>query len=119
LSIFADILFALKPRCPVCKKGRLFKRMSLATVDECAVCGAKLSLQDVGDGAAVFMIFLLGLSIVPMALAFEHFFAPPMWLHMLVWGSVALSAIAFILPMIKAYVILLQYRHRPGEWDRK
>ena len=82
------------------------------------MCHAALGKHDVGDGASVLLIFLLGFSIIPMAWAFERLVAPPMWVHMVLWGTVALGITALILPAAKAYIILLEYRHRPGEWKR-
>ena len=97
----------------MCQRGRLFKPWSVSTVDECDVCHTKLGQNDVGDGASVFLIFLLGATIVPLALLFEHFVHPPLWVHGVLWSTVALGVIAVILPTIKAYIILLEYRHRP------
>jgi len=111
-TLFDDILFCLKPRCPVCKQGRLFKPWSVMAVDECEVCHEKLGQNDVGDGAAVFLIFLLGATIVPLSLVFEHFVHPPLWVHAVLWGLVSLGAIAVLLPAVKAYIILLEYRYR-------
>lgn len=112
MTLLNDILFSLNPRCPVCRQGRLFKPWSVMAVDECEVCHEKLGQNDVGDGAAVFMIFLLGFTLVPMALVLEHFVHPPLWVHAIVWGVVGLGAIAVMLPAVKAYVILLEYRYR-------
>ncbi len=113
LSLFADLAFALKARCPVCREGRLFKPWSVDPVDECSVCHARLGETDVGDGASVFLIFLLGATIVPLALVVDHFFSPPLWVHAVLWGSVMLGLIIVILPAVKSYIILLEYRHRP------
>lgn len=103
----------MRPRCPVCRKGRLFRPYSVSVVDSCSVCQAKLGRNDVGDGAAVFLIFILGASVVPMALVFEHFVTPPLWVHAVLWGAVILGLIGLILPAVKAFIILLEYRHRP------
>jgi len=65
----------------------------------------------VGDGAAVFLIFILGFSLVPMAWAFELLFAPPLWLHGILWTAAGLGMIALLLPASKAYIILLEWRH--------
>ncbi len=79
------------------------------------MCHATLGKHDVGDGASVLLIFLLGFSIIPAAWAFECFAAPPLWVHVVLWGIVALGMIALILPTAKAFIILLDYRHRPKE----
>ncbi|MBU6475216.1 MAG: DUF983 domain-containing protein [Alphaproteobacteria bacterium] len=113
MSLLDDIRFCLKPRCPVCREGRLFKPWSVDPVEECAICHTRLGETDVGDGASVFMIFLLGATVVPLALVVDHFFSPPLWVHAVLWGGVMLGMIAVILPAVKAYVILLEYRHRP------
>ncbi|MBI3440236.1 MAG: DUF983 domain-containing protein [Proteobacteria bacterium] len=118
MSLVADLLFAMKPRCPACRRGRLFKPYSVSVVEECSQCHAKLGKHDVGDGASVFLIFLLGVSIVPAAWLFECLVAPPLWVHVVLWGFVALGMIALILPTVKAFIILLEYRHRPGEWKK-
>ena len=112
LSFFSDLIFALKPRCPVCQRGRLFKPYSVDTAQECDVCHANLSLYTVGDGASVFLIFLLGATIIPTAWLFECLFHPPLWVHAVLWGCVALGLIVIILPAVKAYIIMLEYRHR-------
>lgn len=80
-------------------------------MDACAICQTRLADNDVGDGAAVFLIFFLGFLIVPLAWIFENIFSPPMWLHLLLWGSVGLGLIALILPASKAYIMMLEYRH--------
>ncbi|MBI1214183.1 MAG: DUF983 domain-containing protein [Alphaproteobacteria bacterium] len=114
MPLMQDIAFCLKPRCPVCREGRLFKPRSLTVVDECAVCGAKLGQNDVGDGASVFLTFIIGFSVMPLAWIFEKAFSPPAWVHGVVWSVYALGVILLLLPVIKAYIILLEYRHRPG-----
>lgn len=114
MSLWTDILFSLKPRCPVCQRGRLFQPGSVTVVATCDACHEKLGQHDVGDGASVFLIFILGFTIVPMAWAFEIFFAPPLWVHAVLWTIVILGVMAVILPATKAFIILLDYRHRQG-----
>lgn len=84
----------------------------MALVEKCAHCGKPLAKNDVGDGASVFLIFLLGFLLVPLAWGFEKTFSPPLWVHGVVFGLVALVLIAVILPATKAYIILLESRHR-------
>ena len=91
MTIVQDFIFCLKPRCPVCRKGRLFKPRSVSVVEKCDACGAALGQNDVGDGAAVLLIFILGFLLVPAAWVFELAVAPPLWVHIVLWGIVALG----------------------------
>lgn len=111
VSLGQDLIFCLKPRCPVCRKGRLFRPHSVSVVDKCDSCGADLGAHDIGDGASVFLIFLLGFTIIPLAWVFERLVHPPLWAHG-IWVFVMLGAIAVLLPGIKCFIILLEWRHR-------
>jgi len=48
-----------------------------------------LSKEDSGDGLAVFIIFILGATVVPLALWAEARLEPPLWLHAIVWSVVS------------------------------
>lgn len=112
MSLWQDIAFCLKPRCPVCRKGKLFKPHSITVADECPECGEKLGAHDIGDGASVFFIFLFGFTVIPMAWGFELMFAPPLWVHGVLWTIVMLAVILTLLPAVKCFIILLEWRHR-------
>jgi uncharacterized protein (DUF983 family) len=78
----------------------------------CEVCGLDLSDQDAGDGPAVFVIFILGLVVVALAAIVEREFAPPVWVHLMLWAPlIVIGAVAMLRPF-KAGLIALQYRHR-------
>ena len=81
-------------------------------VDSCDVCGQPLAAHDIGDGAAVFLIFFLGVTLIPLAWAVELWLAPPLWVHGVVWTLAGLGIIALLLPATKAYIMLLEHRHR-------
>lgn len=116
-NILQDMLFALKCRCPVCKTGDLYdSRWSFVPKFSCDHCGARLRDQDVGDGAIVLLIFVLGFTLVPAAVLWEFTAAPPVWLQGLVWTLIGTAAIFWLTPAIKAYIMLLQYRHRKADW---
>ncbi len=112
MTLVEDLIFCLKPRCPACRQGRLFKPHSVDVVNECDVCHANLGQYTVGDGASVFLIFLLGATIIPTAWLFECLVHPPLWVHAALWGCVALGLIVVILPTVKAYIILLEHKHQ-------
>lgn len=107
---------ALSCRCPRCGEGALYRPgFSMTVRDECGMCGLPLGRHDSGDGPAVFLIFLLGFLLVPLAWLFESLFAPPLWVHAVLWTAVALGITIGLLRPLKAFVIALQYKHRPGD----
>ena len=108
---------ALSCKCPQCHVGDLYKAgFTIDLRDSCAECGLDFTKNDSADGPAVFMIFVLGFVLVPMALLFENIFSPPLWVHAVLWGSVALGLTIGMLKPLKSYVIALQFKHRPGDW---
>ncbi len=104
-------------RCPRCARGKLFKGY-LDVAERCVVCSLDLTRHDSGDGPAVFVILVLGFIIVGLALVVERAYAPPVWLHMLVWLPLSLVGSLALLRPFKGVLIALQYAHRvPFESD--
>ena len=101
---------ALTCCCPRCGEGRLFIGL-LSVRPSCPACGLDLSAQDAGDGPAVFVILFLGLIVVGLAAIVEIKFAPPLWLHMLLWTPLILGGAIVMLRPLKAGLIALQYKH--------
>lgn len=91
--------------------------LTLEIVSACSVCNLALAKNDSGDGPAVFMVFILGFLLVPAALIFDALVSPPLWVHAVLWTVVALGICVFSLQPIKAYVIALQFKHRPETWE--
>ena len=115
--VLDDLKFALQRRCPVCCQGKIFNSwFSFVPKTHCVHCGTPLKVQDIGDGAVVFLIFILGFTVIPAALIWEFSSSPPIWLQAGVWGVVSLAVIFGLTPVIKAYIMLLQYRHRKADW---
>lgn len=111
------VKLALACKCPACGRGDLYpKGFDLRLKPVCEVCGLNLSANDSADGPAVFMIFILGFALVPMAILFENLFAPPLWVHAILWGGLAVLLTVGTLRPLKAYIIALQYKHRPEGW---
>jgi uncharacterized protein (DUF983 family) len=103
-------------RCPRCGQGRLFAAY-LKVVEKCTVCGLDLREHDSGDGPAVFIIFILGFIVVPLAVWTEFRFEPPFWLHAMIWPAVLLGGTFALLPPLKGLTVALQYRHRSTSQD--
>ena len=105
-------------KCPKCRQGNLYaNKFSMSLRGSCPVCGLDLSKNDVADGPAVFLIFILGFALVPLALVLDALFTIPLWVHGVLWTCVTLALIFGTLRPLKAYILVLQYKHLP--WDLK
>lgn len=110
---------SLKSLCPRCGQGALFQDgfLNMNLRESCPNCGLDYKRIDAADGPAVFLIFILGFLLVPAALLFEWAFHPPLWFHVILWGPIALGATLGSLKPIKSYIVALQFKHRPGDWQ--
>jgi len=105
---------ALRGRCPRCGRGRLFRNL-LEVLPACPACGLDLTKVDVGDGAVVPVILVLGTVIVGLAFWVEFSFNPPLWLHVVLWPLVTIPLAIVLMRTAKAALIAQQYRHRSAE----
>ena len=114
LSPVSPFSTGLRCRCPRCGIGRLFR--GLLTVDgNCDNCGLDLKVEDSGDGPAVFVMFAIGPIVVGLAVWLEMLFAPPYWLHMVIWPPLVLLGSIALLRPFKAMLIALQFRSKAGD----
>ncbi len=102
---------ALSCRCPRCGEGKLYDGL-LSVAPACARCGLDLRAEDAGDGPAVFVVLLLGAVTVLLAILVESAFAPPLWVHAVLWTPLVIGGAILLLRPLKAGLIALQYRHR-------
>ncbi len=63
------------------------------------------------------MTFILGFTVVPVALWVAMSVDWPLWLHAIVWTVVILGLSLGMLRPAKAYLMALQFRHRSSEYD--
>jgi uncharacterized protein (DUF983 family) len=101
-------------RCPCCGKGHLFRGF-LALRPRCEKCGLDFSFADAADGPAFFVMFLAGFIVAGSALAVEVLYAPPYWVHALLWGPLILITTLLPLRPVKGLLIALQYHHKAAE----
>lgn len=106
----------LRCRCPRCGRGPLFKGL-LTVSDRCTDCNFDLSVHDSGDGPAVFVIFILGFLIVPLALWLEAAMAPPTWVHLGLWPPVIIGLAILLLRPIKATLVAYHFQNLRHEYD--
>ena len=104
----------LRARCPRCGNGALF-RSGLVLREKCPRCGLSYTFADSGDGPAVFAIFILGFLILGAALLVEFRLNPPVWVHVALWAVLTPLVAFFLLRILKATLIALQYKHQAAE----
>ncbi len=104
----------LSGRCPQCGEGKLFDGF-LALRQHCDACGLDYSFADAGDGPAVFVMFIAGFIVVGTALIVEVKYAPPLWLHAVLWIPLILLVTLGPLRLIKGLLIALQFHHDAAE----
>ena len=108
------IKLALQNKCPQCGQASLYETaLSFDIRDQCPECELDLSKHDIGDGAVIFLLFILGFLLVPLALLMEWAVSPPLWVHAVLWGLVALGLTLWMMRPVKAYIIALELKHRP------
>ncbi|HEY1709200.1 MAG TPA: DUF983 domain-containing protein [Rhizomicrobium sp.] len=110
-SPVAAILLA---RCPRCGQAPLFSGF-LSIAPRCTACGLDYAMFDVGDGATVFVILIAGFLICGSALFVEVKYAPPYWVHAVIWLPLILIVVLGGLRLVKATLMVLQYRHQARE----
>jgi len=101
----------LKGRCPNCGEGAMFKGL-LEIAPRCDVCGADFERADVGDGAAVFALFIVGfLAVVLYLLTAVAFRGMPWWGHMIIQVPFIFGASILCLRPLKGMLFALQFKH--------
>jgi uncharacterized protein (DUF983 family) len=102
-------------KCPRCGKGKIYTGF-LTLRPRCEACGLDFAFMDSGDGPAIFMIMIAGAIVVAAALIVEVKYAPPLWLHAVLWLPLILATTLLPLRAMKSLLIALQYHHKaaPG-----
>ncbi len=108
MAYHSPISTGMKGRCPKCAEGELFKGL-LSFNDSCLSCGADFRIEDAGDGPAVFVIFIVGIFIVPLALLFHLKTNAPTWLTFLIWGPIVTLACIGLLRPLRGVMFNLQW----------
>jgi uncharacterized protein (DUF983 family) len=113
-SQLSTALAGLACRCPRCGKGKLFQGF-LTLRPSCDACGLDYAFIDAGDGPAVFVVLFAGFVVVTCALIVEFKYAPPFWLHAVLWGPLILITTLWPLRAMKGLLIAMQYRNKAAE----
>jgi uncharacterized protein (DUF983 family) len=110
----STVIAGLGGRCPACHRGKLYSGF-LTLAPKCDRCGLDYAFADSGDGPAVFVILVTGFVVTGLALVTEILYAPPYWLHAILWGSLAILLPLALLRSFKGLLIALQFRHKAEE----
>lgn len=108
------IKVGLQGCCPRCGRGKLFDGF-LKLKPRCSACGLDYAFADAGDGPAVFVMLIVGFLIIGLALWFDSVFAPPVWLHALIWFPLTVIVSLLLLRNFKGIMVALQYRNNASE----
>jgi uncharacterized protein (DUF983 family) len=106
--LVAAMLRGARGRCPKCGEGALFDGY-LTVRRECAACGEQLHHHRADDAPPYFTILIVGHVIVSLVLAVEIAYAPPLWLHALLWIPLTIASSLALLRPIKGAVVGLQW----------
>jgi uncharacterized protein (DUF983 family) len=100
-------------RCPNCGDSPLY--VGLLTLREnCEGCGFDLSGADIGDGAQVFVIFILGVFCIFLGFLF-YSLGLPKWVIMSAMFVFIIGGTIVLLRIFKATLLALQYHHDARE----
>jgi uncharacterized protein (DUF983 family) len=98
----------LAGRCPRCGKGRLFAGL-VSYADGCSACGLDFRAFNVGDGAASFLILIVGAVVTGLALWLELAAEPAWWVHVVLWGPLTLILSIGLMRVAKGLLLAIEY----------
>jgi len=78
-------------------------------------CGADFSDEDAGDGPAVFVIFIVGIFIVPMGLGFHMILDPPLAVTFILWGIIIITASLWLLRLMRGVMFNIAWQRKARE----
>lgn len=95
-------------RCPSCGRGSLF-RGYLRVAEQCGACGVPVGAIRADDAPPYFTMLITGHVIVGALMTVETSYAPPIWVHALLWGPAVVLMSLWLLPRIKGALIGFQW----------
>lgn len=95
--------------CPRCGKAPLFAGI-VTYAPKCTHCGLDFAAFNVGDGAASFLILIVGAIVTGLAMWLELSRSPPWYVHALLWGPLSLVLTLALMRVAKALLLTIEYR---------
>ncbi len=108
---------ALRGLCPRCGATGLFGG-AISFSATCKTCALDFQAFNVGDGAAAFLILIIGAIVAVGAVTLQLAAEPPFWVHILIWVPFTLALTLAALRFAKAALLGLEYRNQAREGTR-
>jgi len=105
---------ALRGLCPRCGATGMFAGF-LRFADRCRACGLDYQGFNVGDGAAAFLILIVGATVSLLAIIVELRWSPPLIVHLLLWIPLTLLLTVGLLRVAKGLLLALEYKNAARE----
>ncbi len=103
--------------CPACSAGRMF-RAYLKVNDICPHCGEELYHHRADDAPPYLTILVVGHIVGSLMLLTETYWPDaPIWLHAMIWPTLALILSLWFLPILKGGLIAYQWALRMHGFD--
>ncbi len=77
----------------------------------CTACGLDYLAFNVGDGAASFLILIIGAIVTGLAMWLELSVSPPWYVHAALWLPLTLILTLALLRFSKGLLVALEFRH--------
>ena len=110
-DIKTSMLRGWSQKCPKCGEGTLYRKY-LKVVDTCPVCGEEMFHQRADDAPPYFTMVIVCHVIVGGVLVLEQAYAPPTWVHLVLWLPLTVIMSLWLLPRVKGSLIGLQWALR-------
>ena len=98
-------------KCPACGSDGLFARY-LKVADKCETCGVVLAGHQADDAPPYFTFFIVGHTVIPIALIVERTYQAPLIVHAMMFSVLSVIITLISLPMAKGAVVGLQWALR-------
>lgn len=92
----------------------MFTRL-IVFAPRCTSCGLDFQAFNVGDGAATFLILIVGAIVTGMAMWLELSRSPPWYIHVTLWLPLTLILSLALMRLAKGLLLALEYRHEAGQ----
>jgi uncharacterized protein (DUF983 family) len=108
-ATFPAVRRGLSCRCPRCGEGRLFGRF-LKVAEECPSCGLEFHHHRADDFPPYIVMFIVGHLVGYGLYAAEmRYDGVPLWIHAVLWPTLAIVLCLALLQPVKGAVVGLQY----------